>query len=160
MKTWKAVVGFENYLVSNDGEIKNKKTERILKQHISTSGYYQIMMGRKTIPQYVHRLVALSFIENEKNKPQVDHIDGNKLNNSVENLRWVTVSENRFAYGYEQSNLNRQKPIIAIHKNGEILEFISRTETAKYFKCHKSTISYDKEYRKGAKKGWTFKLKI
>lgn len=160
MVEWRKIKGFEKYSVSNAGDVRNDKTGRILKPHISTSGYYQIMMGRKTIPQYVHRLVAIAFIDNPENKCEVDHIDGNKLNNTLLNLRWVTKSENRMAYGYEQSNLHRQKPVVARNKNGEVIEFESRTKAAEYFKCDKSRIIYGKEFIRGEKAGWTFELKI
>lgn len=160
MEEWRKIKEFDNYSVSNFGEIRNDKTGRILKLHISTSGYYQVMMGRKTIPQYVHRLVAKAFIPNNSNKPQVDHIDGNKLNNSVENLRWVSVSENCLGYGLKERNEHRKKKIIAKNNDGTVIEFNSRMETAEYFKCSKSQISYGREYKKGNKKGWIFELKI
>lgn len=160
MEEWRKIKGFENYSVSNTGNIRNDKTGRILKQIISTSGYKQTMMGHKTVPQYVHRLVAMAFIPNPDNKPQVDHIDGDKINNVVENLRWVTRSENRMAYGYEQCNAHRQKPVIAKHRDGRVLEFESRTKAAEYFKCDKSKIFYGREFTRGHKAGWTFELKI
>lgn len=160
MVEWRKIRGFEKYSVSNMGDVRNDKTGRILKPHVSTSGYHQIMMGRKTIPQYVHRLVAIAFIDNPENKCEVDHIDGNKLNNKLENLRWVTKSENRMAYGYEQCNLHRQKHIIAKHRDGRVLEFESRTKAAEYFECDKSKIHYGKEFVRGKKQGWTFELKI
>jgi hypothetical protein len=160
MQEWEKIKGFENYSVSNDGEVRNDRTGRILKPHLSTSGYYQVMMGRKTVPQYVHRLVAIAFISNPDNKKQVDHIDGNKRNNCINNLRWVTASENCLGYGLAERNKHRQKHIIAKHRDGRVLEFNSRTETAEYFKCDKSQISYEKEYKKGNKKGWIFEIVI
>lgn len=159
MQEWRKIKGYEKYSVSNNGSVRNDATGRILKLHISTSGYHQVMMGRKTIPQYVHRLVAIAFLPNESNKPQVDHIDGNKLNNNVNNLRWTTVSENCLGYGLEQRNEHRQKAIIARHCNGSVREFNSRNEAAEYFKCAKSEISYNREYKKGNKKGWIFEIK-
>lgn len=160
MEKWEKVKGYEKYSVSNMGNVRNDKTGRILKPHISTCGYHQIMMGRKTVPQYVHRLVAIAFIDNPENKCEVDHIDGNKLNNTQNNLRWVTKSENRMAYGYEQCNLHRQKPIVAKHRDGRVLEFESRTKAAEYFECDKSKIKYGHEFIYGNKAGWIFELKI
>lgn len=157
---WRKINGFENYSVSNKGDVRNDRTGRILKQRVGTSGYYQIMMGRKTVPQYTHRLVAMAFIPNPDQKPQVDHIDGNKLNNNLENLRWVTISENRMAFGYEACNKALQKPVVATHKDGTVIEFESRNKAAEYFNCDKSKILYGHEFIRGEKAGWTFELKI
>lgn len=156
---WKIIEERPNYMINKLGEIKNSKTDRVLKDRVGTSGYKQIMLGRKTVPLYVHRLVAKAFIPNKKHLPQVDHINGIKTDNRVENLRWVTVSQNCWGYGYDGRVENRKKKIRAYNStlNKEII-FNSRDETAKYFKCHKSQIAYDREYVKGNKKGWVFKL--
>lgn len=154
---WKIISDKPNYSVSTNGDIKNNKTGRILKLHLGTSGYLQVMLGRKTTPLYVHRLVAKAFIDNPAKLPQVDHKNGNKTDNRVENLRWVSVSENCWSFGYKERVENRKKKITA-KKGKEILHFNSRDEVAKYFKCHKSQVKYGWEYKKGNKKGWTFTL--
>jgi hypothetical protein len=70
---------------------------RMLKPAIDNKGYkrFAIMKDGKLITYKLHRIVAMAFIDNEYSKPQVNHIDGNKLNNAVDNLEWVNNSENQ-----------------------------------------------------------------
>lgn len=91
---------YDNYEISNLGNIRNKTTKRIRALSVNKSnGYYKCLLSLgeagKTATVYAHRLVAEAFIANLDNKPQVNHIDGNKLNNNVNNLKWVTNQENQ-----------------------------------------------------------------
>jgi hypothetical protein len=160
MEEFRKIAEFENYSISNLGNVKNNITGRILIPHLNTNGYMALTLvkDRKKYLRYIHRLVAIAFIPNLENKKQVDHINGDKTDNIVENLRWVTVSENCYAYGYEERNLHRQKKIKATHINGETMLFNSRNEVANYFRCSKSQVSYNRVYKKGNKKGWKFEL--
>lgn len=131
---WKPIKGFEGlYEVSNLGRVKalaRKKIcnrgwgwikEHIMKQTTANSDYYRVPLTNKEhIKKYylVHRLVATSFIPNPKELPQVNHIDGNKLNNRVDNLEWCTRQDNiKHAY---KIGLNPSKK--------KILEYIDKLE--------------------------------
>jgi hypothetical protein len=100
VEVWKDVVSYEEYFrVSNFGNVYSKRTNKILTQTVGKTGYYQIATrvgGRKgkCFCFKVHRLVAMAFIDNKQGKPFVNHIDGDKLNNCVDNLEWCTVLEN------------------------------------------------------------------
>ena len=93
MEVWKKIIGFENYEISNLGTIRTykgyKKADKS-KLYDSVSLYCK----NKSKRFYIHRLVAIHFISNPSNKPCVNHIDGDKSNNSVNNLEWVTHKEN------------------------------------------------------------------
>lgn len=97
MEIWKPVKNYENlYEVSSFGNIRNKKRKTILKPTLSKFNYLFVKLSKdnKTKNFLNHRLVALSFLENINNLPQVNHIDGNKLNNNISNLEWCTASYN------------------------------------------------------------------
>ncbi len=163
MEIWKPIKDLPGYSVSNKGRIKKDSTGQIMV--LSKNGGY----CRITISKHVHRLVADAFIEKpkDKNKCWVDHIDGNRSNNNVDNLRWVTPSENCTAYGYHSRIKNKRRKVKATHIDGQTIVFNSRQECAEYFGCSDSEIAYNKVYIKHSpksrtnpeahdKKGWKF----
>lgn len=93
---WRAVTGYEGlYEVSNLGNIINVKRNRLLRPGY-VYGYQSVSLSKHNIrcTKRLHRLIAKAFIPNPENKPAVNHIDGNKANNAVSNLEWVTDKEN------------------------------------------------------------------
>ena len=149
---WKIINSYPDYQVSTSGRVNSMKhiNCKILKQFKNKGGYYHIGLCengmRKNID--VHRLVAQTFIPNIDNKPQVNHIDGNKLNNRVDNLEWVTKSENEkhaFKTGLKTqqgiSNSNSkltENEVIIIH--GLYLGGMKQSEIAVLFKLTKDNI--------------------
>ena len=95
MEIYKDIIGFEgSYEISNFGNVKSLKSNRILKPQLSGNGYYNVTLskdGKRTTPT-IHSLVAIHFIDTKD--LTVNHIDGNKLNNHIDNLEYVSYSDN------------------------------------------------------------------
>lgn len=125
---------YPNYLIYETGEVFNDKTNRFKKKVFSNDGYLIVNLHKNAKGKnfYIHRLVAIHYIPNPENKPQVDHIDGNKTNNCVENLRWVTGSENCNAFKKMPKHNTSGVKNISFHK--QIDRWIYRK--TKYKKTH------------------------
>ena len=116
VEEYKDIIDYENtYQISNFGNVRNKNTGRILKPtEGKTDKYYYISLCKdgKQKNTKIHRLVSLYFVENPENKPYVDHIDNNKLNNLFTNLRWATHQENRRNIVMYKNNTTGVKGVI------------------------------------------------
>ena len=122
-EAWYPVHGYEGlYEINQQGKVKSLKKLNygyIMKQRPDRAGYNTVRLTKPSLlssTQYVHRLLGFAFIENPFQKPMINHIDGNKLNNSIQNLEWVTNSENMkhaYSIGLCKSG-TKQTPVIDI----------------------------------------------
>jgi len=92
----KQIKDYENYFIYDNGDVFNSSTNKILKGSFSEGGYKYYRLSKNNCKKmfYAHRLVAEHFLDNPNNLPVVNHIDGDKLNNNVSNLEWVSYSDN------------------------------------------------------------------
>lgn len=173
IEVWKDIEGYEGiYMVSNLGRVKslgnksNHKTDVILKQ--STQRYKRVTLydGVKRKSYMVHRLVAKAFIPNESNKSEVNHIDCDKFNNSVENLEWVTRQENHKhkcenGLNNTKNAVNKtKKKIVLVDEKGNILNtFESMSEASRLLNLSISNISRVCSGKLKDTKGYIFKIK-
>ena len=157
MEEWRKIEGYEDlYEVSNHGRVKslgNDKTrkEKILKGGINIHGYHYITLSKnKKLKNYlVHRLVVLHFINNDDNKPEVNHIDGNKKNNHISNLEWNTRSENMLhAVDTGLRNIKGEKNGNSKLSEEQVLEIrnsnLTQRELGKKYNVGKTIIYYIK----------------
>jgi len=119
----KQIKGYPNYLVTTDGRIFSLINMRYLKQSVSNSGYSLInLRNNVAIKTFtIHRLVANTYVSNFDNKPQVNHIDGNKKNNLACNLEWVNASQNQLHSVKMGLRKSTEKQRLAVSKTGKMV---------------------------------------
>jgi hypothetical protein len=146
MEMWKRVEGFNRYEVSTEGRLRGgKQKDYIHKGGKDKDGYIQVILrcdvkgiyARDRSTKRLHRLIAEAFIPNPDNKKEVNHIDGNKLNNRISNLEWVTTKENiRHAHKiglFHKANTLNSKQVAKIDPiTNEVLKVYSSGRETKY----------------------------
>jgi hypothetical protein len=151
---YKDIEGYNGmYQVSNLGNVKSLKfkNEKKLKNYLGGTGYYKVSLCKdfKAKTFNVHRLMCIAFVPNLENKPQVNHINGIKTDNRVENLEWCTIKEN-IQHAHDNGLVNtskgedrnfaklKEKQIIEIRKIGKSK---TQLEISKIYNVHQSLIS-------------------
>ena len=138
---------YPNYLIYDDGRVYNKKYNRFIKPTIVGKGYLQLALfknGERKMFR-INRLVSLHYIPNPENKPEVNHIDGDKTNNNIKNLEWMTRMENANAFQpIRQDNTSGVKNIY-YHKQWHgwvYIKTINKIRHTKYFKTFEEAVEY------------------
>lgn len=163
---WKDIKGYEGlYQISNLGNVKSfprKGThtikERIIKFTKSNKGYCIAVLKNNYVQKAlsVHRLVAQAFIPNPDNLPQVNHIDGNKLNNCVDNLEWCTNKQNR--KHASKNHLLFTRHINQYDLDGNFIkEWYSVMEASKFYDINCNSLRSACRSKKGIYKGFIWK---
>ena len=146
------IVGYENYLIYPDGKVQNKKTKRCLSACDDGNGYLQVNLykdGNKK-SRKIHRLVGLHYIPNPENKICLDHKNGNRKDNRVENLQWATHSENGQNRGNQNNSVLGIKNI-SYDKSQDRYQYqktIKGKKHTKYFKTLEEAIAYKEDYER------------
>ena len=126
---WKQIKGFDGYFINEEGQVKSTRSfkgtqERILKPSKNQQGYitYNLMRGGKAFRKTLHRLLMETFKPNKDNLPCINHMDGNILNNSLDNLEWCTYGHNEkeaYRLGLKHSRI-KPKPVVQLSKDFKI----------------------------------------
>lgn len=154
---WRKISRNTNYSISEEGQVRNDITGRIKAQYVNKDNGYptvDLYKDNKSMKVTVHRLLAEAFIPNPENKPCIDHKDGNRQNNSLNNLRWATYSENNSRFNtigvrsekikvthYIEKRNPRGEGHLSWESVDQILFFERITDAAAHFNCHLSNIS-------------------
>ena len=169
MEEWRPIQGTKGFIeISNKGRVRSllRGEPHILKTQTDNKGYHRIRVTieRDKRSYKVHREVAKAFIANPLNLPQVNHRDGNKNNNNINNLEWVTNQENaRHAIenglwdsvfeGARKANERKKKPVVGISPSGQYMRFESVGEAERYLDSRH--ISDVLKGKRSHVKGWT-----
>jgi len=131
---------FNDYLIYKDGRVYSKKRNIFLKGWIDRKGYHLVDLNGNAVR--VHRLVADNYIPNPNQYPCVDHIDRNKLNNNLENLRWVNNKINNDNKGFYKNNKLGHKNICIQKKYIRFKKTYNKKEYVKIFKSLTDALCY------------------
>lgn len=132
---WKKIKNYDEYYVSNLGNVKSLKNnqEKILKCSLSSSGYLQVVLCKNGITKnhFIHRLVANEFIKNKNNYGEINHKDENKLNNNANNLEWCDRKYN-MNYGKTKEKISNAKKVkvAKLDNNNKIIEIYDSVKEA------------------------------
>jgi len=139
------IIGYENYLIYEDGRVYNKKYNRFLKPATNRGGYKYVNLSKqgKYKTHTVHRLLAEHYINNPENKKYVDHINRIRSDNRLENLRWATHTENNQNKTISKNNISGHQNI-SYHKqsDGWVFQKSFNKTTRKYFKSKTDALCY------------------
>ena len=140
------IIGYEDYLIYNDGRVFSKKRNRFLKPGSDRGGYKYVVLSKKgkCKTHKIHRLIAGQYIPNPENKKCVDHINRIRTDNRVENLRWATHSENGQNRTKQIDNNSGHKNISYDKQNNrwQFQKRINKKRTTKYFKSKIDCLCY------------------
>ncbi|EGB03757.1 hypothetical protein AURANDRAFT_33571 [Aureococcus anophagefferens] len=153
MEQWKTIEDFPNYEVSTFGNVKSKRRNKLRYTSKSKDGYLRMDMSvsGKSKKKLIHRLVALAFIDNPENKPFVDHIDHDRTNNNISNLRWATQKENQANAGMFSNNTTGFKGVCFDKRKGKYKAQISIQNKSTHLGCFKTPEEASAVYEKKAK---------
>ena len=147
------IEGYENYLIYPDGKVQNKKTKRYLSDCVNGNGYLQVSLYKdgNSKNHTIHRLLAIHYIPNPDNKPCVDHINRDRKDNRIENLRWVTDCENQHNRGVQNNNKSTGIKNIYYNKREDRYSYrkiIRGKIHKKSFKTLEEAIAYKEDYER------------
>lgn len=155
----KDIVGYEGmYAIEEDGRIWSYKTQRYLIHQLTKDNYYRVGLCKDSSRKkyLIHRLIALTYIPNPENKPFIDHIDRNRTNNSINNLRWVSRLENNQNTTVHKDNSTNEINIGFDKRRNTFRVRITRNGKAqhKYIKTLQEAIVYrDKQLNPATRSG-------
>jgi len=140
-KKYCLVNNYEDYVIFSTGKVYSKKHKKFIKPHISNQGYLRIEISKNNNPKkyFVHRLIAEHFIENLYNLPSIDHIDRNKLNNDISNLRWSSRTLQNINKNIQKTNTTGFTGVQFIKKDNSYMArwSINNKEYSKTFSLKK-----------------------
>ena len=143
-EVWKSIKGFSKYEVSTLGRVRIVANEAIMKPYLSNHYCKVSLTNDDGIQRHrrIHRLVADTFLTNPHNHPDIDHIDGVKTNNVVENIRWLSKSDNLKAWLKSQgiTSIRDRRTPLRFTRPGKTLYFSSLSKACKHFKKARGTI--------------------
>lgn len=151
---WRKIPNWEEYEVDETGRVRNTLTSNIIVGDINNAGYQRICCYKNKRKKrfFRHRLVAELFIDNPNNLPEVNHIDGDKTNNSVTNLEWCDRSHNEREA--RRLHIKPYTPYIVKFDNGDVKKYEFVIDLANELKVSSRTIL---NYLQGKTKGYTNK---